>query len=395
MNILQISVRFLPAEGGTERATYYLSKELYKANHNVTVLTSNLNSVSTDVTLKDRGMFKQKTAGFPSTELFDGVRVQRFPYYCLLRKNSYTISPDMLNYNTKNYDVVHFQGLNRVSSFFLISSLARLRGQKYIATTHGVAELLWRPLYSSFYVIHLYMKQAARVITVCNYEFEQLKRLGIPKEKLAVIPNGVDLAKFREKPSANEAEALKYKYNLDKFVFLFTGRVVPNKGLENMIKAAVHFKDKPVSFVIVGPTQDTIYLDALKQRAASYGLSSKFRFIGWLPDVEVVKFLHLSNVFVFPSLLDTFGLVNAEAMAAGKPVIATSVGGVPEVVKHGETGLIIPPGDPVALSNALFFLMDNPDTCMQMGERGRLRAEELYSWKRICRETLAIYEDLK
>jgi 1,4-alpha-glucan branching enzyme len=169
---------------------------------------------------------------------------------------------------------------------------------------------------------------------------------------------------------------------------------VCNKGFEDLIKAAAFFKDKDVSFVIVGPTPDLKYLQTLHSLINHFGLSSKILMTGWLPDKEVVNLYFLSDIFVFPSILDTFGLVNLDAMAAGKPIIATSTGGVPEIVRNGENGIIIKPGDYLELAKAIDKLVNDNSLCESMGKTGKKLAFTNYSWEKIAAMTLTEYRSL-
>lgn len=394
MKIVQFSIRFLPVEGGTERATYYLSRELALNGHQVSIVTSNSNNGLTDKVITNYRIMQLKTANYPPIEKMGRIVVYRHPYLSFWNKSSPILSLPLLFHNLNDFDVIHLQGINMTSSFALLSLITRLKGRKYVATTHGIAEFSTRSGFEISYVIHLYLKHAERIITLCDYESKTLIRLGVPEEKIVIIPNGVDLTRFKNKPTSEESETLRKKYGLRKMVVISVGRVVGNKGFENLIKAAVSFKNEDMSFVIVGPTPDKQYLQKLYSLINSSGLGNKFLMMGWLPDYEVVNLLFLADIFVFPSTVDTFGLVNLDAMAAGKPVIATSTGGVPEVVRDGESGIIIKPGDFMELSKALRKLVNDRALRESMGETGQKLVLDNYSWGEVCSKTLSVYRRL-
>lgn len=393
MKIGQFTIRFLPLEGGTERATYYLSKELVANGHQVYVVTTNSSS-SSDEIIADYKIIKRKTANYPSNEKISGINVYRFPYLSFWNMSCPIISLPMIFFNLDCFDIIHLQGLNMTSNSTLLSCITSLKGRQYIITTHGVAELLARKDHSLLYTLNLYLKKAERIIALCNYEAKNLVSLGVPEDKIVIIPNGVDLKRFKNKPNYEQIELFRKKYALNKLVVLYVGRVAGNKGLEILIQAALSFKNEAISFIIVGPIFDKNYFDNLSSLLEIYGLNKKFLFTGWLPDSQVVDLYFLADIFVFPSLVDTFGLVNLDAMAAGKPIIATSTGGVPEVVIDGETGIIVKPGDYLELSKALRKLVVDEPLRKYMGEKGKYLARYNYSWENICNKTLSLYRQL-
>jgi glycosyltransferase involved in cell wall biosynthesis len=394
MKIVQFTIRFLPSEGGTERATYYLCKELALNGHNVSVVTTNSYNYSTDRAVLNHYFAKVRTADFCSTEKLDGITIYRYPYLSFRGKNSPIVSLPLITFNTSDFDVVHLQGVNMTSSFALLSTISKLKGKKFVATTHGLAEFSSRPKIEIRYVTEFYLQRAEYIIALCNFEKKVLLHLGVPKEKIVVIPNGVDLNRFKSKPTAEQLQRLKEKYALGKLVVLSIGRIASNKGFERLIEAAVSFKNEDISFVIVGPINDLAYLNTLKSLMAFHGLQKKFILTGWLPDDEVVNLLYAADIFVFPSIIDTFGLVNLDAMAAGKPVIATSTGGVPEVVLHEETGLIVKSNDYIELSKALRRLCSDKALREYMGVRGKELVYKAYSWGKVCRDTINLYQHI-
>ena len=109
---------------------------------------------------------------------------------------------------------------------------------------------------------------------------------------------------------------------------------------------------------------------------------------------EVIQILSHATVFACPSLYEPLGIVNLEAMACGTAVVGSAVGGIPEVVAEGRNGLLVPPGDPVALAGALSALTADPGRAAEMGRQGRQRAIGEFSWASIAAQTAALYAEL-
>jgi glycogen(starch) synthase len=119
---------------------------------------------------------------------------------------------------------------------------------------------------------------------------------------------------------------------------------------------------------------------ALEADVARRGLASRATFAGRLSHDAIYPFLASATLVAVPSQIEPFGLVALEAAQMGRPVVASSVGGLPEVVAHGKTGLLVPPGDTAALASAIASLLDNPEQAKAMGEAGRRRSESHFSW---------------
>lgn len=208
----------------------------------------------------------------------------------------------------------------------------------------------------------------------------------IPRRKLIAIPNGVALA---ESPDLDVRLAdLKRRHPLpdDAFVIGSVGRLAPVKGHDVLIKAArIALRQRgDLFFVFVGEDCRNGELQAMAERE---GVGNRCLFGGYTPDVY--PWLRRFHLFVLPSLSEGMPVALLEAMLAGLPVIATRVGGVPEVVEHGVSGLLVGPRDPQALADAILALAENSDARKQMAEAGRARASENFTLPTMVRR----YED--
>ncbi len=232
------------------------------------------------------------------------------------------------------------------------------------------------------------VEQAERVIAVSARMREDiLAHFPVDPGRVVVIHNGVDATAFRR---TSRRDALE-RYGVRPPYVLFVGRISEQKGIFELLEAADGFLAE-AELVLCASTPDTPALEA-RLRAALDG-RPRVRWINaMLPVEELVQLYSHATLFVCPSVYEPFGLINLEAMACGTPVVATSVGGIPEVVAHDETGWLVPPGDARALAAAVRGLLGDPARAAAFGNAGRRRVEAHFSWDRIADRTLAVYHD--
>jgi glycosyltransferase involved in cell wall biosynthesis len=214
----------------------------------------------------------------------------------------------------------------------------------------------------------------------------------MPPPKVFLIPNGVEIKVFTEaNQSLVEALAQEWKIRSHTPVIGTLARLHEQKGHSYLLDAVAQLRREipDVKALVVG---DGELRPSLEQRTQALRLSDSVIFTGTRRDVPEI--LALLDVFVLPSLWEGLPIALLEAMAAGLPVVATRVGGVPEVVVDGETGLLVPPRDPDALSEAILTLLQDPDLRQKMGQAGQERVREYFSVERMVEETEALYERL-
>jgi starch synthase len=232
----------------------------------------------------------------------------------------------------------------------------------------------------------LAVERADRVIAVsAQMRADILEHFRVDPDRVVVIHNGVDAQAFArtERRDALARHRVRLPY------VLFVGRISEQKGIFTLLEAAAALPEG-VELVLCASSPDTPELQA--RLAAAVAGRPMIRWINaMLPVEEVVQLYSHAAVFVCPSVYEPFGLINLEAMACGTPVVASRVGGIPEVVVDGETGLLVAPGDPAALAAALRRVLDDPTRGARMGEAGRRRVEAHFSWDRIASLTLEVY----
>jgi glycosyltransferase involved in cell wall biosynthesis len=210
-------------------------------------------------------------------------------------------------------------------------------------------------------------------------------RFGV--DKVACIHNAIDVARIRVTRDLLE---LREELGLDRrdFVVGTVGRLMPVKGLEVFLRAARIIKDQGTSakFIIAGEGPLAGPLQALAQQ---YGLARDVRFLGHRRDSHDI--LGLLDLFVLPSLSEGIPLVLLEALALGRPVVATDVGGIPEVIEHGISGLLVPAGKPDDLAKGCLTVMDDSALAQRLGHAGRKRVEEAFSAEVLAENVANVY----
>jgi alpha-maltose-1-phosphate synthase len=213
-------------------------------------------------------------------------------------------------------------------------------------------------------------------------------------ERVHVIHNGIDSVQYSPDPGTD----VLARYGIDpaRPSVVFIGRVTRQKGLPVLLRAAERL-DPAAQLVLCAGQADTPELEAEVSGLVAHLRATRPGVIwisGMLAKAEVIQILGHATVFACPSLYEPLGIVNLEAMACGAAVVASDVGGIPEVVADGQTGLLVPPGDPAALAVALSTLIADPSRAATMGRAGRKRAVAEFSWATIAVQTAGLYETL-
>jgi glycosyltransferase involved in cell wall biosynthesis len=216
------------------------------------------------------------------------------------------------------------------------------------------------------------------------------RRLGIPRERLEVVPNAVDTTTFRPVDKATRL-AVRRALGLgaDDSVVAMVGRMAQEKGHSVLLKAAARLGDRvpALRVLLAGDGEERSAFEAL---AKELGIDRRVSFLGVRRDVP--SLMAASDIVAVPSVHEGFGLVVAEALACGVPVIASRTGPIPEIVREGETGLLFAPGDDEGLARCLEELMADPPRRARMGERGRGDAVERFSLVPMVQQMESLYE---
>lgn len=300
-------------------------------------------------------------------------------------------------------------------SHFAGCLVKQFQGAKLVLTTHSLephrpwkVEQLGTGYHVSSWLEKTAYQNADGVIAVSEAMKKDVMDLyGVPEEKVAVIANGIDPSEYT--PTYDEALLKELGINPDLPFVLFVGRITRQKGILHLANA-LKYLPKDTQVVLCAGAPDTPEIgEEMKNLMESLRAEGHGRII-WVQEMmareKIIKLYSHATLFVCPSVYEPFGIINLEAMACETPVVASAVGGIPEIVVPGETGELVEfaagddfePKDPDAfaqdLAAQIAALLADADTLEKMGKAARKRVEEVFSWHAIAEKTLAFYRSL-
>jgi glycosyltransferase involved in cell wall biosynthesis len=223
--------------------------------------------------------------------------------------------------------------------------------------------------------------RADRVVAVCE-SLGALTQRTCPGLAYSVVPNGVDLKLFHPRQPARRPDGGPVRC-------LAVARLVERKGLGELIRAFALLERGRFELEIVGDGPDE---RVLRELAQSLGVAQEVRFTGALDREGVAQRYREADLFTLPSAAEAFGNVFAEALASGLPIVGSTIGGIPELVEPGVNGILVTPGDPLALSKAIQYLSEDSDLRESMSARNRAKAEATLNWSQATQRYVSIYE---
>lgn len=283
-------------------------------------------------------------------------------------------------------DVLHMH--TAVAANVVARVVGRLAGAKVVSHIHIENVFRDNALARSAYRLldNWSVRLSHAILAVSDDTRRALERQGYPPGRIETIHNGIDVPNESPSPVRSELGIPK-----DASLVGVVARLCDVKGQRELIDA-VALLGNGTRALVVGDDLETggAYREALERRAAERGVLDRVVFTGHRGDVPAI--LAALDVFVLPSWTEGLPLTVLEAMAHGRPVVATSVGGTPELVEDGETGLLVPPRDPQRLADALRELLGDPERARQMGEAGRRRVAEHFTAHGMAGRVLAVYD---
>jgi glycogen synthase len=291
-----------------------------------------------------------------------------------------------------------------------------LYGLPLVITVHSLEPLrpwkreqIGRGYDCSSWVEKTALQMADAVVAVSQSTGEDVQRLiGVDPDRLHVIANGIDTEEY--KPIRRPDLLARFGIDEGAPYLLFLGRMTRQKGLYYLLEAIDQI-DPAMQIVLCAGESDTPELQS-ELEGMVRGLRERRSNVIWIPEMvdreETIALYSHAAVFCCPSIYEPFGIINLEAMACATPVVASAVGGIPEVVVDGETGFLVDatltsdpphdPGNPQAfiggLARAINRFAADPDLAVRMGEAGRKLVVEKFSWQSIAKQTLALYKSL-
>jgi glycogen synthase len=381
VKIAQVALRF-DAPGGVETNVREVSRRLLAAGEEVEIFASDL---------YDEASWDRRSGYAP---VVDGVPVHRFAVRKrLIPRLTLPLMIGLMDaLSERRPQVIHAHS-HRYGHVLEAALVADRRNIPLVVSTHyHPADRRERPWTRGLLRMQdvgfgATAYRIARALIVETELEARLVRAFAPADRIRVIPPGIDLAAWSDPVGDIPPPGLPDEY------LLFFGRVAPNKGLPFLVEALARLPPAArLPLVVMGP--DWGERTALEAQARSLGLEGSVRFLGHVsPDGAVRAVIRGARALVLPSEWEAFGLVLLMAMAAGTPIVATGVGGVPEVLDHGRAGLLVPYADPVALADALGRLTDEPGPTHERVRVARERVQA-FDWSVTVERHRALYREV-
>jgi glycosyltransferase involved in cell wall biosynthesis len=389
-----------PQHATDTQATYVhdINRHLARRGHRVTVVTPGNSSM-------------------PARESFDGVDVVRFPMELPVDLTYGRVAQTRVNLMGKvarvavmahyleaqfraTMAVARERGADVIHAHWAIPtgpaavSAARRLGLPSVITMHG-GDVYVNPEQGYDFPTRWYVRPALRwtlrkagALTAITEDCRQhALRAGAPSRSMHLVFNGTDLRRFSPAPAGTVDP------RFGPTMIFACRQLFPRKGIRFLVEAAAQLKPRfpDLKVVVAGDGFERPELIAL---AEGLGIARDITFLGWVPNSELPQYYRAAALSVIPSLEEGFGIPAAEAMGCETPVVASDAGGLPEVVEHGVTGLVVPRGDANALAGAIGELLADPARRRRMGQAGRERALRLFDWDRSAEQFEQIYAGL-
>ena len=364
------------AYGGADVAAYNLAISMAHRGHEINVFTTAINS-------KD------------SIEKYENIIIQRYGtnFRIFNRNISFKMLVKPIKYDI---DIVH---VHLDESILAALLYAKRKNVPLVVTYHGDMIDTYNGFISKT-LVYFYNKLVTKLLSYADViispsecYIDESRFLGKYLDKIVVIPNGINAYEFDISYSKEECRG-KIGLPLNNKMVLYLGVIHPHKGPDVLLKAMPKIiKEVPnTELVFVGRETMKKELEMLSKKL---GIDKHIKFAGFVEEILKPLYYKAADVFVLPSVMkhESFGIVNLEAMACGIPIVASIIGGVPDVVKDGENGLLVQPKDSNELADAIIYLLENKEEREKMGKNGRGKVKD-YSWERIADMTEKIYEGM-
>lgn len=379
MKIALCSDWVYPSVGGVQSHILGLAGQLREMGHEVVIVT--------------KEMDRSDAQGDPYPEGVREVRAKRLtePEHVLMPP-----SPrDLRNLlRREGFDVVHAHHAFTPTPLLSLEAADRL-GVPSVLTNHSItfansSDLIWGPV-SQVLPFKRYINLANRVIAVSGSAAEFIERF-MDGGRPVVIPNGVDVGRFHEPKPVQRSVVDPGRFEHP--MIFGVGRLAFRKGFHLLVESMprVLRRHLEARLYVAGRGMMMGFLGLLIE---SLDLQGKVNLMGYVSDEALPWLYRMCDVFVLPSVsAEAFGITLIEAMAAGRPVVASRIGGVPEIIDDGVNGLLFEPWDSSGLSEAVNTILENPKLAEDLGMRAHRSAEENYSWPRVARRIEEVYMEV-
>jgi len=386
MRVALVTSTFLPNFiGGREKHVYGLAKTLIKAGIDTYIITGD----------------RVKKLVF---EEYDNIPVYRIPFirefnlYGKQESIPYRIVSPSILFSVLDYvnpDIIHAHDIKHFTSD--ISALySALKQKPYILTVHGIyykpSKITKLMFYFHDLTLNIFTLKVARRIIVVSRNLIKFP-ITLFKSKIIYIPNAIEILPSIEKDHIISFRQ-KYKLPEDCDIVVSIGRVTRQKGFDILIRAWKIIRKNNINsktkLLIIGPIHDRRYYEYLLKLTKN---NDDIIFLGKIPEKDVFAAIHEAKIIVIASREEGFPTVLLEAIGFGKPIIATSVGSIPEIIQNGVTGLLVKPEDPESLAKALMKLLTD-DKLRNSIENNVVKLRECFTWDKIAKYIIKVYKEI-
>ncbi|MGA2683079.1 MAG: glycosyltransferase family 4 protein [Candidatus Bathyarchaeia archaeon] len=375
MKVLIVTPSYFPIVGGSEILTRALSTELNEAGIHTDIMAFNMEK-------KWKPIYSEKVETGINHQVFKMPALNPFPFLQVsplhppLRIN--VLPKPGFKKKFHDYDIIHFLGEADLSMPILSRSIQKPKIMHCVA----IPGLGNRHAMMGKILARIFRTLANLYIVFSPEEKAVLEEMGIPKNKIAILPEGVDTEIFH--PDREQ------KLN---DLILFVGRIYPLKGLHILLESLQYLNSK-AQVVLIGPVNDPVYfkqIDRMRLKINANGFHN-VKYLGSINHSELVNWYQKATVLVRPDLIGVSGqgLSALEALACGTPVIGTQN----HVIIHNENGLIVPPNNPAKLAEALELILTSKETREKYGRSAARRIEEGYSLKSVAARLIEMYKKM-
>jgi glycosyltransferase involved in cell wall biosynthesis len=374
--------------GGSAQNTLLTCKELSGKHETILVHGLSYESGMTDLekTIVEDGVEKAKRNGVKVIVLPSMVRsispIKDFQALLALMRLMFKEKPDIVHTHSSKAGIL---GRLAAKMAFVPNIIHTPHGHVFYGHFGPFASKMF------LWIEKLFSRFTDRIVALTDGEKNDYKKLSVcPSEKLLKIHSGVDVAQYMQSNGNRVEKKRSLGLDQNEAVIGFVGWLLPIKGPNYLLKAMdyVWHEHPETSLVLVG--KGGLDVD-LRAEALRKNTNGKVKFLGWREDVDEI--MPVFDMLVLPSLNEGMGRVLVEAMAAGKPVVASRVGGIPDLVRHGETGYLVPPADEKALADGIKKLLDDPERAWEMGQQGKEYCQQ-FSLETMIEKLDALYSDL-
>lgn len=350
--------------------------------------------------------------GAKKYEVFDNLEIHRFQYFWTKRWQKLCYGGGILS-NIKNNFLLIFQiPFLLLFEFFAIKKIIKNKQIDFIHAhwiiPQGLLSVFIKLLYKvpfimtvhgsdisrlNYFLIKFFIKLTLQKCDICTVNSSSTKKklmdIFIPKN-IKVLPMGVDTEKFH--PSKHD-DTLKTEYKIKGPFLLFVGRLSRDKGIEYLIKAMPQIikKYSDTKLLIIG---DGALREFLRELIRKMKIQKNVIIIGGRSNNELPKYYATADVFISPSLTEGQGVTLIEAIVSGTPVIGSNIGGIPEIIKNNETGLLVREKHPDQIAAAVIKLLDNQELREKLVKEGQEYIKQKFDWANVSKQFKAVYSDI-